>query len=295
MSKSKLPDKLYKYCAFNVNTLQLFTKKAYYANPASFNDPLDCNPTIKIDTDMKSLEKLCRVMFLSAYGKERADREIKNHRHNSSEYGDYKNDLKAKEIYMKRLASHVKNLICSEMNKQGVLSLGKRWNCPLMWSHYADEHRGLCIELDTKGASFRNIKAVNYRHPRSIKVSDVIEWKINGSSTAKDVILNTIFFAKAPQWDYEQEWRDINDTAGSVLAPASISAIYFGLRCDAVVKSMVLRLYAKSRQQIDFFDIYPDDDSFDLKKQPMEGIDENEPPFDSWFCTYPELELAFND
>jgi hypothetical protein len=293
MPKSQLPLKLYKYCAFNVKTLQLFTKKVYYADPAKFNDPLDCNPTIKIDTDLESLENLCHIMLLSEYGKERADREIENHRYNSSEFGDYRCNEKAKENYMKILASHVKNLICTETNKYGVLSLGEKWDCPLMWSHYADEHRGLCIEFDTTGASFRNIKAVDYRHPRSIKVSDIIEWKINRSSVAENVIQNTIYFAKAPEWKYEKEWRDINDLIGSALAPASISAIYFGLRCDNIVKSMTCKLYAKSKQKIDFFGVHEDNDSFDLKRHTIESIEEDEPSFDSLFCTLPELESAF--
>lgn len=89
MSKSKLPGRQYKYRAFNVNTLRLLSEaEVYYANPVSFNDPLDCSPTIQIDTDRASLEKLCYKMLVAAYGKELALREMQNHRYMSTEYGD---------------------------------------------------------------------------------------------------------------------------------------------------------------------------------------------------------------
>lgn len=75
MTKSTLPHRLYKYRAFNVNTLRLLSEaEVYYADPADFNDPLDCSPTIEIDTDRSSLEKLCYKMLLATNGADTAKR-----------------------------------------------------------------------------------------------------------------------------------------------------------------------------------------------------------------------------
>lgn len=167
---------------------------------------------------------------------------------------------------MRMLVSNVKDLLYGEIGKRGVLSLAERWDCPLMWSHYADEHRGLCIEYDTTENACPNIKAVDYRRPRSIKVSDLVEWKVNGSANAAKAIYDTFFFAKAPQWRYEREWPDINTSGRASSAPFRISAIYFGLRCDAAVQTSIVKLHTNAERPIKFYGIYPLDGSFRLKR-----------------------------
>src|SRR5207302_6745181 len=140
MAKSKLPRTLYKYRTFNVNTLRLLSQaEVYYASPAKFNDPLDCRPTVQVDADRSSLEKLYYKMLIVAHGKERALREIRNHRYMSTEYGDYQVDPETEAYYMRMLASNIKKLLYDEIGRRGVLSMAERWNCPLMWSHDADE------------------------------------------------------------------------------------------------------------------------------------------------------------
>lgn len=65
------PARLYKYRAFNLNTLRMLTEaEIYYASPRSFNDPLDCNPSIKADIELKLLDELCRQMLLRGYDQE---------------------------------------------------------------------------------------------------------------------------------------------------------------------------------------------------------------------------------
>ena len=135
-----------------------------------------------------------------------------------------------------------------------------------MWSHYADAHRGLCIEFDTEDNACKNLCAVNYARPRSIKVSDLIAWKIQRSTSAEEIIHDAFFFSKAPQWRYEMEWRDISPSIGTRSAPFRISGIYFGLRCDDAVKNIVVKLYAAADQSIKFYELYPRESSFGLER-----------------------------
>lgn len=268
MPTKTLPRKLYKYRSFGINSLRLLSEaEVYYANPQTFNDPLDCDPTIQVDTDRTSLEKLCSRMLATAHGKERALKEIRNHRYMSTEYGDYKTDPETERYYMRRLASEIKDLLGVEMASRGVLSLAERWDCPLMWSHYADEHRGLCIEYDMAENACSHIKPVDYRRPRSIKIGELIRWKFHKSTEAEQNILDTYFFAKAPQWRYEREWRDIHPSNGVNPAPFRISGVYFGLRCDAAVQTSIVKLFANSDSLISFYDLYPLEDSFRLKRR----------------------------
>jgi len=268
MSTKTLPRKLYKYCYFGVNALRLLSEaESFYANPRSFNDPLDCNPTVQIDTDRASLEKLCYRMLAAARGKEKALQEIRNHQYTSTQYGDYKTEPKVERYYVRGIGSQIKDLLDAEMASWGVLSMAERWDCPLMWSHYADEHRGLCIEYDLTNHACSHIKPVHYNRPRSIKTTELMEWKRHNSAEAQRAILDTYFFSKAPQWRYEKEWRDISQIHGARSAPFRITGVYFGLRCDAAIQTSIVKLFANSTLPIAFYDLYPLEDSFRLKRR----------------------------
>ena len=136
-----------------------------------------------------------------------------------------------------------------------------------MWSHYADEHRGICIEYDMTDHMCPDIQNVDYRRPRSIKTSTLVDWKINKLLTAEKSLLDTFFFTKAPQWKYEREWRHLTPDSGAGVAPFRISGITFGLRCDDSVVTAAVKLHAKEDRSIRFYGLYPLDDSFRLKRR----------------------------
>lgn len=270
-----LPRRLYKYRAFNANTLRLLNQaEIYYADPLHFNDPLDCRPVISVDTDVKTLEKLCYRMLVLASGKDRALTTMRNHRYMSTQYGNFCTDPEAARYYTADLQREIRDLLYAEMRKHGVLSLARRWNCPLMWSHYADEHRGLCIEYDTADHHCESLLPVNYDGSGDIKVSDIYRWKIEKSVDAERAIRKAFFHAKARDWRYEREWRDVAKNAGpreSTLK--AISAVYFGMRCDPAVSTAVVMLFSNSTTPIKLFGVYRHDNSFRLQRAPID-VDE---------------------
>jgi hypothetical protein len=114
------------------------------------------------------------------------------------------------------------------------------------------------------------VAAVDYRSPRSVKASDLIGWKIEGSSEAERRVHNTYFFAKSSQWKYEKEWRDIGQSSGVVTNRSfHIAAIYFGLRCDQAVITIIVKLFS-GEKDITFFQIYSLNDSFSLKRREVD-------------------------
>lgn len=71
----------------------------------------------------------------------------------------------------------------------------------LMWSHYADQHKGMCVVYDYKKLErfSRNlILPVSYGE----KI-DVFQKDIKGNYVPTDYA----FIRKAKEWEYEQEWR----------------------------------------------------------------------------------------
>ena len=47
----------------------------------------------------------------------------------------------------------------------GLLCFSKTWRNPVLWEHYADKHRGLCLGFDVPKALLEKIKYVKLRLP----------------------------------------------------------------------------------------------------------------------------------
>lgn len=165
---------------------------------------------------------------------------------------------------------YINSYLDKSFEKQGVFSVASKWNCPLMWSHYADHHRGICIEYNSINHKCPIIEAVNYNKSRHVLTSDIEKW-IKGSDIVEKEIFNTFFFSKAPSWEYEKEWRIINPKQGEEDAPLKISGIYFGLRCDRSVLATLVNILKGS--EVQFYSIRTKDKGFTLKK---EGVDEED-------------------
>lgn len=265
-STNALPPKLYKYRAFDVHALDLVANhRVSYSDPRRFNDPLDCNPTIVVDCGTASLEKLLSAMVHDVGS---VSEIISNARYLSTDPGDKSSltDAERNEAYSQILTSRIKDLIRAEMSRNGVFVLAERWDCPLMWSHYGDEHRGICVEFDTVHKNCRQLKKINYESSGIIKTSELYLWKIENSKLAKEQVFDTYFFTKSKDWQYEREWRDINEQSGVQFSPFLISAVYFGMRCDFVVVSTMVKLLCDSDSPINFYSVRAKGDVLGLAK-----------------------------
>lgn len=262
-----MPDKLYKYRPFGVNSLRAITEaEVFYARPTSFNDPLDCDPTIDVDMDRAHLERLLYRMLLRFKSDEKARQDIGYLRYMSSEYGDYKSDPDV-EDYLKRMVSRdIKRELDKEMGNRGVLSLSATWQNGLMWSHYADEHRGICIEYDTRDQPHHRLDKVDYKGQRAIKASDLFRWKVRDDAAAEQRVLKTYFYTKSSDWSYEREWRDVCDDYGLKDVPFRMTAILFGQRCDSTVVKSIVKLL-NDHPQIKIWQVLPKEKGFKLRRQ----------------------------
>ncbi len=82
----------------------------------------------------------------------------------------------------------------------GVLCFSPHWRNLLMWSHYADRHRGVALELDVDSASVIDVQYTNVR----------VDWDVpkilsGGGFTTEHA--EAIFKTKASHWEYEEERR----------------------------------------------------------------------------------------
>ena len=110
-------------------------------------------------------------------------------------------------------------------------------NKTLMWAHYAEEHRGICIKYQLSSHFIKQDENDKYEHMYLKKV----EYTDKTISIETPTINSAIAFAtKGKEWSYENEVRliDYNPNIetpyyGIALDKESyIESIYFGFRCE---------------------------------------------------------------
>lgn len=123
-----------------------------------------------------------------------------------------------------------------------VCSLAASGRSLLMWSHYASQHEGFCVEYDfgrlPKGDPNRNrLYPVHYNARRFDSSAHLSAAFIE----AKEINATFLLLAclhKSPEWSYEQEWRLIEYSsdvtlAGSTTSMPAPSRIYLGARISS--------------------------------------------------------------
>lgn len=95
----------------------------------------------------------------------------------------------------------------------GILSLTESPMNLLMWSHYANEHRGMVIEFDEKHSSFNDRRSPNdeFGYLRRVKYTDD-----RPVGTLLDFDFADFFLTKSTEWSYEKEWRILRPTSDAV-------------------------------------------------------------------------------
>jgi tetratricopeptide (TPR) repeat protein len=128
-----------------------------------------------------------------------------------------------------------------------------------MWAHYADQHRGLCLEFDADHPFFDRRAGPEdlYRHLEKVRYSDD-----RPNLRFEDYLGLTSFLTKSRAWEYEQEWRmvvpfdephrAISVPGGDVhlfdLPPDCVSGVILGCRMgDATRRGITDALRADAR------------------------------------------------
>lgn len=176
----------------------LLKNEFYLPTPAELNDPFDC----KIPYDFTLLktdhqiEQFCRTMLDSIPLNTNT-----SYRHKLRELiADFKkNTVKFANEY-DRVERNAYNINYS------VFSLSTVWDNLLLWSHYADAHKGICIGLDTKKIYDIKSKGLPF-----FGAGGIVDYSVSlPSINPLDSVLNIAkikTFSKANDWQYEQEFR----------------------------------------------------------------------------------------
>lgn len=129
------------------------------------------------------------------------------------------------------LSKDVINAIKGEKDKIRICSLSRTPANALMWSHYADGHRGVVFEV-LVDPDIYDVRAVDYEGLSNVH-NNIVELS---NETAKRILCH-----KYHMWGYEEEER-VFTTDGSKFIDVCIKRIILGSRMSNQDKSLIRRL-----------------------------------------------------
>jgi hypothetical protein len=175
-----------------------------------FNDPFELNPNIDKIAEENEIRAIVGRDFVKIIEEEYSKNPIIsafiskeafiNHAFTKEE--SVKNSVVGLEKHFVKLLPGMLQKTANSL--LGALSLSEVCDHELMWSHYAEEHKGFVIGFESAHPFFNQKKSPSdeLRHLRKIEYRDrppVINL-MNTNCTE-------LFFVKSKKWEYEAEWR----------------------------------------------------------------------------------------
>lgn len=273
---STVPNTLYRYRAFDARTIDTLCRdQLFFASPARFNDPLDCRPTIISDLSLDALRDLLKFLIdrrvdaettaslsrarvkgekAQAYARRRAaeaaNRELTDIAYHATnpEY-----EVPREQAETQLLTGQIEIELMRHYER-GVCCFSTVYNNPLLWSHYGDQHKGICIGYDLERNPRPTPCKVVYGGNRNVLTSTITRALINNELVALQDLDRDVLLRKASRWKYEGEWRLIG-SHGLQDSCLRLKELTFGLRCSSAAKHCIIRALDRGDSQLKFYEI----------------------------------------
>jgi hypothetical protein len=184
---------LYNYQRFDAGRLErlLVTNSIYLSDTKRFNDPWDCRPCF----DLTRLDDPAFYQRQVEYF-ERIDRKHNTHL-SESEHQQRAARLRSDRAFLEHCIYQMSGIESEIQKRYRVYCLTTKPADTLMWSHYAENHTGICLEFgcanDVLSSALQVVYCETYP-PLDLADDD-----------RQTVLLPLITKAKA--WEYEEEYR----------------------------------------------------------------------------------------
>lgn len=191
---------LFKYCKFDVNALQIIINKTlYFSSPDKLNDPLDSQFDLKIKNPQHFSEETREIIRESTSDLSEEIRMLLRGLNPESD------NLPSQEKLFKEYFTYIQNTF------SGICCFSQTHSDNLLWTHYADQARGLCFVFDREKLheSFqKNLKGSNYRmmHDK-ISYNGVKKLDLRLFKGGEFDYTSAHLFSKTSHWKYEKEYR----------------------------------------------------------------------------------------
>jgi len=128
----------------------------------------------------------------------------------------------------------------SRLREFRVSAFSERNESISMWSHYADHHRGVCLEFTTSDSSIvSRAEQVRYEDdlPKFLPVDQWGDFLLGLGEPDFMGLLRQYLLRKSLEWEYEREWRVFSPNSGPdelfidvKFRPDDLTGIFLGVR-----------------------------------------------------------------
>lgn len=252
--RAQVPTHLYKYQPYSTKALEnLKNRQIWFSAPAHFNDPYDCA--------ISAVQTFSDSDLLRVFDYFRP--------HGAPSPTDYDALYLADGVPNSRFREEVTSGSETAFNRQrnvqfeqrGVACFSAKNDDLLMWSHYADGHRGFCLEFDGTLEPFSLARQVKYQG--EIPKLNPIQILTNPE---KDDLFAVLKLTKAQCWSYEEEWRLCHEEANQPYGfhYDALTGVYFGAAMPLASKEIIALILQGSPTMLyemlrrgDGFSVYP--------------------------------------
>lgn len=237
-STASVPPKLYKYGHMEDDDRIHYAKevfednRVFFSSPDCFNDPFDSVIRWVGEGSKTEWKRFFREWSL----RYRPDQK-------RTEHLRYEKEFFRLSTYRQELVKKLEAGIMAKRRQFGVFCVTRKKDNILMWAHYADNHRGFCLEFQTGNSFFARAKEVHYGD--ELPQANVLAPWDNLIEHAANALL-----IKAKDWEYEEEWRiiDLDNGPGvQKYPPESISGVILGSRISARDRQQI-KEWCKNRE-----------------------------------------------
>jgi len=211
---------LYKFFNYNEKNPEyledlFLNRNLYHSLPEKLNDPFECKPLFSVKNTPHQ-QYLLRKSLMDL---------VKRRGHSNSQARDI---VSKNMLNPDKLKQDLSESILNIYQEIRVCCFTTTNTNLLLWSHYANSHKGLCVEFDSTHAPINITYKVKYQEHYP-----TISYPLERDQTIFKPIL-----VKSPEWSYENEFRSImHPSAPSqppqtdtcyILDSKTIKAVYFG-------------------------------------------------------------------
>jgi len=209
----------FKYRPINKRLIEsLITGEVYFSSPEQLNDPFDCQIDIK-----KSLNNAINKV-----------------------QGNQERVLLSIQQKLDNIFSEVER----DIKTFGVWSCSLELENSLMWSHYGDEHRGICLAYKLPDEFIdHSLGEVIGLHPVEYIKDPITNWFIDNSKIDGEPpplcdfitsLIVKLLISKDECWKLEKEGRVISKTQGlKIIGKPALQQVCFGLRTSESDKKLI--------------------------------------------------------
>jgi hypothetical protein len=294
-----IPRSLFKFVTADTAVKVLTNKTLRWSSPDSFNDPFEFRSPFEFGFELEQLkEPFLRRASTLITQKDDPDlfednpvtdviRKARAHRLGA---GDPAN---VQDLFRRGFPQYVDRLkqgfesdrnVWLEMKKTyRVLCLSAVRDNILMWSHYADEHKGAVLEFQPKielGTEMRGARIVEYSKevPVAVTLEQFLLY-ITGQGAKprpQDPFVKSVY-TKSSDWSYENEWRILSKEEQEERGPISyrpfhpqeLAAIYFGCRMSDSDMESIRSAVSGWESHVSFFQMRVERIRYELTAEPV--------------------------